>query len=74
MKVIALLKNGPLSTAEISRELGQKMISGQLKAVLQKLKKDNLISYTNPDKPQSRLQKYLLTDKGSHRAATDSPS
>ena len=48
----------------MSKRLGQKAISAQLNAVVRKLVKDQLIEYTIPDKPNSRLQKYHLTDKG----------
>jgi DNA-binding PadR family transcriptional regulator len=36
---------------------------GDLKTIRQ-LRADGLIDRTLPDKPQSRLQKYRLTDKG----------
>ena len=50
--------------AELSRNLGQKEISGQLNKVVRLLIADRRIEYTLPDKPGSRLQKYRLTDKG----------
>ena len=63
-RVIVLLAKGPMQKSELSKSLGQKAISAQLNAVVRKLVTDQLIEYTIPDKPNSRLQKYRLTDKG----------
>ncbi len=63
-RVLQQLADGPQSKAELSRSLGQKRVSGQLNKVIRFLMADGSIGYTIPDKPQSRLQKYLLTDKG----------
>lgn len=63
-RVIVLLANGPMQKSELSKSLGQKAISAQLNVVVRKLVVDQLIEYTIPDKPNSRLQKYRLTDKG----------
>lgn len=60
--VLDLLKNGPLSKSELSRGLGHKHISGALKKVLVTLLKQGRIDYTIPEKPNSRLQKYKLTE------------
>ena len=68
-KVLSLLAVGPMSKTELSRNLGQKKISGQLNKVVRLLVTERLIEYTLPDKPRSRLQKYQLTDKG--RAAVE---
>lgn len=62
-KVLSLLVSGPMSKAELSRNLGQKKISGQLNKVVRQLMSDQRITYTRPDRPRSRLQKYRLTDK-----------
>jgi ATP-dependent DNA helicase RecG len=45
-------------------ELGLKSKTGYLKRDIKGLMEENLIEYTIPDKPQSRLQKYRLTDEG----------
>ncbi len=37
---------------------------GSLKRTVNELLDDDLIEYTIPDKPNNRLQKYRLTDKG----------
>lgn len=63
-KVIQLLANEALSKSEISRKLGQKAISGHLNKVLKSLLDEGVVAYTVPGKPQSRLQKYRLTEKG----------
>ena len=50
-----------MSKADLSRNLGQKRVSGQLNKVIRGLLVDGLVGYTIPDKPQSRQQKYHLT-------------
>ena len=61
-EVINLLRNGPLSKAEISQTLGHKGLSGGLKKIFQNLLSQGAISYTIPDKPKSKLQKYKLNE------------
>ncbi|MDD2456637.1 MAG: ATP-binding protein [Kiritimatiellae bacterium] len=63
-RVLGLLGARPLSKAELSSGLGHKEVSGQLNKVIRLLLADQTIEYTIPDKPNSRLQKYRLTDKG----------
>ena len=63
-RVLALLKQQALGKAEISANLGQKEVSGQLNKVIRALMDQGLIEYTLPDKPNSRLQKYRLTPAG----------
>ncbi|WP_342770317.1 MULTISPECIES: Fic family protein, partial [unclassified Methanoculleus] len=63
-RILLLLEGDPRSKAELSRELGQKRVSGQLNKVVRQLLADRMIRYTIPEKPGSRNQKYLLTDKG----------
>jgi len=55
-----ILQKGPLSKAKISRNLGHKHISGGLKKILYKLLQKGIITYTIPEKSNSRLQKYKL--------------
>jgi ATP-dependent DNA helicase RecG len=62
-KVIQLLEKASLSKAEISKQLGQKQISGQLNKILKALVEEGVVSYTIPEKPTSRLQKYKLNSK-----------
>ena len=63
-RVLTLLKTQALSKADISTHLGQKEVSGQLNKVIRSLIAQGLIEYTLPDKPNSRLQKYRLTQAG----------
>lgn len=60
-EIVNLLRKTPLSKAEIARKLGHKNISGGLKKVLYQLLEKKVISYTMPEKPGSRLQKYRLS-------------
>jgi Fic family protein len=62
-KVLSILKAGELSKAEISNKLGQKEISGRLNQVIREMLKKQIIEYTIPEKPNSRLQKYRLKEK-----------
>ena len=63
-RVLQLLKEGASSKAEISGRLGQKMVSGHLNKVIRSLLVKGLIEYTIPEKPNSRLQKYEITESG----------
>lgn len=63
-KVCILLSVGEISKSEIAAELEQKQVSGQLHKVIRMLISEDIIEYTIPEKPQSRLQKYRLTAKG----------
>ena len=67
IRVLDLLKKGPLSKKEISKELGQKSVSGQLNKVIRQLIDDKKIEYTIPDKKGSRLQKYQILGKKKKR-------
>ena len=61
---MTLLSTGPKSKAQLSDAVGHKGISGQLNKVIRMLLADQHAEYTLPDKPNSRLQQYRLTDKG----------
>jgi len=63
-RVLRILQAGPRSKAEISCQLGQKEISGQLNKVIRDLLASGAIAYTIPDKPNSRMQKYTITPVG----------
>ncbi len=63
-RVLLQLVNGPMSKVDLSRSLGQKIISGPLNKVIRLLLADGRIGYTIPEKPRSRLQMYRLMDKG----------
>jgi ATP-dependent DNA helicase RecG len=62
------LKDGELPVSIISQGLGQSRASGQLKVVLKRLLSNPPIAFTIPDKPNSRLQKYRLTEAGTGAA------
>ncbi len=62
--IVNALGSGPLSAAELVNTLGLKSKTGAFKRSLQKLLDKGLAEYTIPDKPNSRLQKYRLTEKG----------
>ena len=64
LRVVCLLTDMPLSKYELSSSLGPKRISGQLNKVVRSLLKQERIVRTAPQKPQSRIQKYRLTEKG----------
>ncbi len=57
-RILETLRESPKSKSEIAKSLGHKSISGAMKKTIAMLLKDDLIAYTLPDKPQSRLQKY----------------
>ncbi len=63
-RVLRQLAHGPMSKADLSRNLGQKRVSGQLNKVVRNLRTHGTIEYTIPEKPQSRQQKYRLTGAG----------
>jgi len=64
MRVLSALKDGPMAKSSLSAGLGQKEVSGQLNKVMRDLLADSTVEYTIPDKPNSRLQKYRITEKG----------
>ena len=64
IRILKILIERNKSKKEISELLGQKQISGQLNIVINRLVSTQMIEYTIPDKPNSRLQKYRLTAKG----------
>jgi ATP-dependent DNA helicase RecG len=63
----ALLRScatGAVSTPELLNALGYGSRSGNFKKALARLLQTGLVEMTAPDRPRSRKQKYLLTQKG----------
>ena len=63
-RVLKLLVAGAMGKAGISQALGQREVSGQLNKTIRGLLAQNRIEMTRPDTPNSRLQKYRLTEHG----------
>jgi ATP-dependent DNA helicase RecG len=63
-KVLKLVQIKTLSSKELSESLGQKSKSGQLKKVLAKLLKDDLVEWTEQESAKSSKQQYRITQKG----------
>ena len=62
--LLMVLSSAPLSKSELAAAIGHKSISGTLNAHIREMLAGKLIEYVIPDKPNSRLQKYRLTEKG----------
>jgi len=63
-QIVALLQKNELSKSEIARALGKVKPTRYLNDLMQKLLKAGHVVYTIPDKPNSRLQKYRITEQG----------
>jgi ATP-dependent DNA helicase RecG len=61
---VQILKEGAFSKAALAQRLGQRAVSGQLNKVIRQLLAEGVVEQTNPEKPQSRWQRYRLTEKG----------
>ncbi|MFN2355236.1 MAG: ATP-binding protein [Desulfopila sp.] len=62
--ILKALETQPLQRAEIAKLIGHGKVSGAINRAVKELLNKQLIEYTLPEKPNSRLQKYRLTEKG----------
>ncbi len=63
-RVLELLVEGPMSKSAIARGLGHRSVSGGLNRVTRRLRRDGLVEYTLPEKPNSSRQQYRVTSTG----------
>jgi len=63
-KVALQLCTQPAGKAELAKALGHASVSGELHKQIRRLLDQDLIEMAIPDKPQSRLQRYRLTQSG----------
>jgi ATP-dependent DNA helicase RecG len=63
-QILGFLAGGSLSKAEIARKIGKAKPTRYLNDLMAKLIIAEQVERTLPDKPNSRLQKYRLTEKG----------
>lgn len=68
LKVLKLLENEPLSRKDIFAALNMSGDTRAFRRIIEPLLRGGYINMTVPDKPNSKLQKYQLTDIGFERA------
>ena len=67
VKVMMFLHDQELGKSEIAKLLKHKTVSGGLHKQIKRLGELDYIEMTIPEKPNSRLQKYRLTEKGRYQ-------
>ena len=63
-RILEICIGEQVSASEIAKRLKVQVSSGGFRKAVSKLLTEGLITYTLPDVPKSRLQKYTLTNKG----------
>jgi len=63
-QIISFLNEKNLSKSEIAKRLGKPRPTRYLNDLMAKLLRERYVEYTIPEKPNSRLQKYRLTEEG----------
>lgn len=64
LEVLSFMKQKPLSKSEIAKLLGKSKPTRYLNDLMARLVHEEYLEYTIPEKPNSRLQKYRLMEKG----------
>jgi len=64
IQILSALIGNTLSKGEIARSIGKEKVDGQLNKEVRALLDKGFIEYTIPDKPNSRMQKYRITENG----------
>lgn len=73
-RVLAALRAGEQSKSGLATKLGLSSVTGQLNRAVAALLERGLVEQTIPDKPNSRLQRYRLTERGRTALAQGPPS
>ena len=68
-RIVFASEKSELGRAAIAGHLGHKRFSGELNKQIHRLREADLIAYTLPAKPNSRLQRYRLIDAGKAKLA-----
>jgi len=63
LRILKLLADQPLGLGKILADFGYSAVTRNVRNAINKLLKAELITYTIPDKPRSKYQKYAITQK-----------